>query len=373
MPDLREALESAMDTADESIPTTTEATDTPAAPITEAAPTPAATTPTSSSEPEVRDSLGRFVPKAKTDGDKSKAEAQPAPIGAPTQGAQPAPVVGASVEPVEKAPASWTVTAKQHWGALPPEVRQEVQRRELETTQVLHQSKQARDFVNRFIQTVQPYQQAIMAETGGDPIAAVRGLMDVASRLRFGLPQEKAQILAQLVNTYAVDIATLDSALAGVMPQQPQGFDPNFVQQAVQQQLAPLFQQAQARRQQMEQQLSGQVQTELQKFASNPKHEFYEDVRDLMADVIEINEKRGIQVSLDEAYNHAIRLHPEVAKIIDARSQVTSVQSLNSAAQRAKAAAVSVKGSAPVGSPDPAEPSSVRDAIEAAIESHSRV
>jgi len=372
MPDLREALESAMDTADTTIPATTEATDTPAAPVTEAAP-PVATTPTSSPEPEVRDSLGRFVPKVKTDGDKGKAEVQPAPGSAPTQGAQPAPVVGAGVEQVEKAPASWTVTAKQHWATLPPEVRQEVQRRELETTQVLHQSKQAREFANRFMQTISPYQHAIQAETGGDPIAAVRGLMDVATKLRFGTPQEKAATVAQIVNSYAVDIATLDGALAGVMPQQPQGFDPNVVQQAVQQQLAPLFQQAQARRAQMEQQMTGQVQTELQKFASDPAHEFFDDVRDLMADVIEINEKRGVQVSLDEAYNHAIRLHPEVAKIVDARSKVTSVQSLNSAAQRAKAAAVSVKGSAPVGSPDPAEPTSVRDAIEAAIESHSRV
>jgi hypothetical protein len=56
-----------------------------------------------------------------------------------------------------------------------------------------------------------------------------------------------------------------------------------------------------------------------------------------------------------------------------ARQQGVNAQKLTAAARTAKAAAVSVRGSAPVGNPNGAEPSSIRESIEAAIESHSRV
>jgi hypothetical protein len=65
-------------------------------------------------------------------------------------------------------------------------------------------------------------------------------------------------------------------------------------------------------------------------------------------------------------------LHPEVSKVIMARQQGANARQLTAAAQRARGAAVSVKGAAPVGNPNGHEPTSIRESIEAAIESHSR-
>ena len=103
------------------------------------------------------------------------------------------------------------------------------------------------------------------------------------------------------------------------------------------------------------------------------KHEFYGDVRKQMADMMEVAERHGQEMSLEEAYQSCCMLHPEIKRIIVGRQSQQSAQSLTQAAQRSKNAAVSVRGAAPVGNPNQAEPSSIRDAIEAAIEHSSRV
>lgn len=366
--DIREALEAAFDneTPDTEIPASpepsAEPSPTPIEPTSEAAtPEPRQLT---EAEERARDGLGRFVKATQVDG---KGQQPPQPAGAPEQPQRQTPTF-------EKPPRDMPIPLRSTWTKLPPEWRQHVAETHQRVQEVEQQYRPAVEFAQRFMQTISPYQHAIQAETGGDPIAAVHGLMDTAARLRFGTPVEKAQTIAQIVKAYGVDIETLDGALAGVVPQQPQGgFSPEVIQQAVQAQLAPLFQQAQARRAAAEQQTQAAVRTELQQFASDPKNEFFDDVRDLMADAIEVANRQGYDMPLADAYHRACMLHPEVSKVMLARQQGQSAASLTQAATRAKAAAVSVKGAAPVGSPEPTAPSSVRDAIEAAIEAHSRV
>lgn len=367
MPDLREALESAFDTETPDTP------EIPASPEPSAEPSPtpieptaeAPTTPEPTEGERTRDGLGRFVKATQVDGKGQPPAAQP--TGAPEQPQRQTPTF-------EKPPRDMPVQLKSRWTGLAPEWRQHVAETHQRVQEIEQQFRPAVEFAQRFMQTIQPYQHAIQIEANGDPVAAVQGLMDVAARLRFGTPGEKAQTLAQLVKVYGVDIEALDGALAGVVPQQPQGgMTPEVIQQAVQAQLAPLFQQAQARRAAAEQQTQAAVRTELQTFAADPKNEFFDDVRDLMADAIEVANRQGIDLSLHDAYHRACLLHPEVSKVMLARQQGQSAASLTQAATRAKAAAVSVKGAAPVGSPEPTAPSSVRDAIEAAIEAHSRV
>jgi hypothetical protein len=373
MADLREALEAAFDTSDATdteTPASSEPTE-PSAPSGDAT----STEPTATTTPEptegdgrVRDGLGRFVKVTQVDG-KGQEPAQPQqpPVDPAAQPQRQTPTF-------EKPPRDMPIPLRSTWTKLTPEWRQHIAETHAKVQQVEEQFRPAVDFANRFMQTIQPYQHAIQIETGGDPIAAVQGLMDTAARLRFGTPGEKATAVANIVKAYGVDIEALDGALAGVAPPQgQQGFDPMMVQQAVQAQLAPLFQQAQARRAAQEQQTAATVKSELQAFAADPKHEFFDDVRDLMADAIEVANRQGYDLPLADAYHRACLLHPEVSKVMLARQQGQSAASLTQAATRAKAAAVSVKGAAPVGSPEPTAPSSVRDAIEAAIEAHSRV
>jgi len=334
-----------------------------------------AATPAESPAPEgdgkVRDSLGRFVPKAK--------EPQEGPGAAPgTPGATP-PVltppaavtaVPAAAPPVQS-PQSWSPLVRdEHWAKLPPAVQQEVLRREQEVIQAFRSVAPARQLGEQFHAAIQPYMPAIQAE-GVEPITAVTNLMQFATRMRMGTMGEKAATLAQIVNTYGVDINALDSALAGVAPQ-AQADPRQAVNQAVQQALLPIYQAAQQRQQMVAQQADGAARTELEAFAANPKNRFFNDLRNDMADMVDMAANQGRDLSLQEAYDRAGMLHPEISKIMIAERQGANAQQLTAAAQKAKASAVSVRGTAPVGNPGGPEPSSIRESIEAAIEAHSR-
>jgi hypothetical protein len=310
-----------------------------------------------------RDALGRFLPKtgqeAPQAGPGTPGAIQPR-IGQP--GAVQAPAQAAP------APASWSPTAREHWASLNPAVQQEVARREADMARYVNETASARNIAERFSQTVSPFMQTIQAE-GVDPLTAVRNLMQATTTLRFGTQYEKAQLIAQAVKVYGVDIIGLDSALVGAAPPQGHQQGPD-VQAAVQQALAPLYQAAQQRQYQVVQQAEGEARSELDVFAQDPKNEFFGDLRYEMADIIELGEKQGRTITLAQAYERAAMLHPEVSKVMLARQQGASARNLTQNAQRAKAAAVSVRGSAPVGGPVGREPNSIRESIEAAISQH---
>lgn len=317
---------------------------------------------------KVRDALGRFVPKVKT-------------VAPPEGGASAAPTSGVGLPAVAQpalasapvqSPQSWSPGVRdQHWAGLPPAVQQEVLRREQEVIQAFRQLAPARQMGEQFMQAVQPYMATIHAE-GVEPLQAVTNLMQFATRMRMGTPTEKAQTAAWIVKTYGVDIQALDSALAGVAPQ-AQADPQAAVQQAVQQAMMPLYQAAEQRKQMVQRQADEGARNDIEAFAANPKNRFFNDLKRDMADMIDMAASQGRpDLSLQEAYDRCGMLHPEISKIMIAERQGASAQQLTAAAQKAKASAVSVRGTAPVGNPGGSEPSSIRESIEAAIEAHSR-
>ena len=367
-PDLRSTIESAI----ESEGGDTGASAEPTAPAAE--PTPTGVDKGQSGEPQVqakgdRDSLGRFIPKAeKAAGAPGATPGTPGPTG-PTNGALP-PIQPAPQAPALQAPASWSPGAREHWKTVAPAVQQEIARRESEMARYVNEMAPARNIAERFTQTIQPFLGTIQAE-GVDPLTAVRNLMQVTQTLRSGTQYEKASTLAQIVRVYGVDIASLDAALVGQAP--PEGSQQRMpdVQQAVQQALAPLYQAAQSRQNQLVQAAEGEARSELEQFAADPANEFFNDLRVEMADIIELGERRSRDISIADAYKQAAMLHPEVSKVMLARQQGVNARQLTQNAQRARSAAVSVRGTAPVGNPAGPEPSSIRESIEAAISAHS--
>lgn len=314
----------------------------------------------------VRDALGRFV---KRDGTAPQT-GQPAVNAVP---GQPGVVPPAPPPPTTlQAPGGWGPAVREHWASLPPQVQEHIVLREQQMQRWANDTAPLRNAGEQFLRAIEPYRMVIQAE-GVDPLTAISNLMQVGQTLRFGTPNEKAQVIAQCVQTYGVDIQTLDSVLAGVVP--PQGAPQQInVQAEVQRALAPLMQAVQQRQQQAAYQTNEEARNELIAFVEDGTHEFVGDVRTIMADMIEVAARYGQDLPLQEAYDRACALHPEVSKVIMARQQGVNAQRLTQNAQRAKAAAVSVRGSAPAGKPDGHhEPSSIRESIEAAIEAHSRV
>lgn len=328
-----------------------------------------------SAQPAARDEQGRFASKAEEPQEAAAPEQTPEQT---TERAEitPGPKPGPRV-PEERAPASWSPEVRQHWQTLPPDVRQEVFKREREIQQTLQESAEARRTVEGFQRVIAPYEAYIRAENS-NPLQAVDNLMATAVRLRTANAPELAEMVAGIVQQFGLGrfgqtfIEQLDGALASKLGGAPQPGMPApapQLQQALQQELAPIKQfmsQIEQMKYQREQESVRQATESVEQFIQQA--EFGQDVREEMADILEVAARRGRDMTLEQAYNQAVRLHPSISKIVSQREQVN--QGARPLAQR-KIAASSVSGSAPMGAPQQTA-NDIRSAIENAIEANSR-
>jgi hypothetical protein len=364
---LRSALEKAFDKGELEQP---EEVETPAEmpePVeTEAAPVEQEAVSEQARAERARDESGRFAKADKPISSKTpapivpkqSANATPAPKPqAPNVTPQPpAPVASAT-----KPPQSWKPQAREKWGALPPEVQQEALRRETETARALQESAEARKQWDSFRQVVAPFEGMLRAE-GAEPIAAVGELLRTAAALRTAPPAHKAQLVAQMIQTFGVPVETLAAALDGkAMPQQqaqPQ-FNPAEIEQRILQRLQGQQQQALLQKNASEVETFGQ------------EREFFDEVREMMGDMMEVAAKRGLPLSLEQAYNQALRLHPDTSAVLAQREAGQQANAVQASTQRAKRASSSPR-SHPAAPLDPGgKPKDLRAAIEAAMDHHS--
>lgn len=272
---------------------------------------------------------------------------------------------------VDRAPASWKKEAKGDWAALPLHVRQEVYKREMEVERVLKETAPIRQQIQEIQNVVSPYMARIQS-AGVTPVQAMNELFKADFILATGTPQSKAQMMAKLVKDYGVTIEDLDAAIAesirGQQQAQPQGVDPNYVNQLVQQQLnqalAPILQE----RQQREQQVVQQAEQTVEQMALDPKYPHFDTVRDEMADLIELYARRGVYISLPEAYNKVVVANPAINEQQSRQAMMTQANQQHQQAQKAKLAASSVNGApASGGSNAYVGDGSLRGSIEAAF------
>jgi hypothetical protein len=352
--------------------------------LSEPAPTTQATeTAPAVSRPDGRDQRGRFVPKADaaTGSDPSStvdapkpsdAAATPSPTTKPPQpGGEPTP---RQTPAGDRAPASWRPEAREAWAALPQPVREEVARREREADEAMGQSAGARRFAHEFGRVVSPYQAMIAAE-GGDALGAVNSFFQTAALLRTGAPQQKAALVADLIQRFGVPIEALDGILAG-QPQQRPGLAPE-VEQLLAQRMAPverLMQSLEQRRAEGEQRLNRDVATELSAFATatdasgKPVNEFFNDVKQDMGELLTAASRRGADMTLAQAYERACAIHPEVGKIVAERKLRAAAAAQAAAATQARRASVGVSGSPRPGRPDDDANRSRRDDVAEAFD-----
>jgi hypothetical protein len=198
---------------------------------------------------------------------------------------------------------------------------------------------------------------------GVTPQQAISQLLQADYTLATASKTQRAQFMAKLCRDYDIDVVELDAAIvAGMGGQTAQVNAPQFdvqalVQQQLQQALAPIYQQQQAE-QQRQQQVVDQT---VEQMALDPKYPHFDEVREDMADIIDLAAKRGVYVSLDEAYSKAIAFNPQV-------NQMQQAQQQNLQAQRAKVASRSVTGApAAGGSNEFAGDGSLRGSLEAAF------
>jgi hypothetical protein len=273
----------------------------------------------------------------------------------------------------EKPPSSWKPIGKSKWAELPMEAKHEVVRRERQINQTLEEVATARGFHEKYEKALTPFRAHIQSRGVTDDVEMVKALVGVDYQLTNSPPATKAALMAKLIKDYGVDIAALDSALAG----EPMG-DPvaSRVEQLLQQRLAPLQQFLQTQEQQRtlsEKVASDKTQQTIESMSEDiVKYPHFDDVREDMADLIEMSAKRGVYLTLDQAYSRAVAINPETSQLVSAQSQQELAQkqaaAANAKAQKALSASVSVSG-APNGSGfQGADPGNLRGTIASAFE-----
>ena len=268
----------------------------------------------------------------------------------------PAEPAGADLE---TPPAGLPPAAREAWGDTPQAVKEAIAKREEDYSKGIQMYASGAQRAQQMDQALQPFQQ-FFAINGNNPPQVIRDVLGTAATLQMGSPQQKAAAAFQLIQSFGVDIGMLDQMLAGEAPAPgaapaPQQVTPVDVQQAVQQALA----------QQQNEQSREAISSEIAAFAADPKNEFFNDVRNDIADIMDAAARHGQPMTLAKAYERACQLHPQISGILQARA----ADATN--AQR-RAAASSVSGS-PSDSGTNAPPTTVRGILETAFDEGGRI
>lgn len=267
------------------------------------------------------------------------------------------------LDPTGRGPNSWKASVREKFGSLPADVKNEVLRREADHQKLMTETTALRKFGEEFAQAYRPY-EAMLQSTGISPVAAFKDLMNTVYTLRTADAATKGQMVANIIKTNNVDLASIDNALAGIQPE----VDPHTA--AMQQELAQLKQWRHQQETQYQTQLNQTVEQQIQTFANDPKNEFFHDVVGDMQILL----NSGRAENLDDAYAMACRLNPEVHGVLQARAVrpvAAPVQTPVMTPQQKVAASSGVKG-APAANRPPA-PKQALTGKEAALAAWDRL
>lgn len=284
-----------------------------------------------------RDEQGRFA--------KQNAAPEPVPTPEPqAEGETPSDPAAAPVTvPPELQRLGLRKEEAEAFAKADPLLRDAFLRRSAEMHQGIQQYREKAQVGHEFEQALAPYMQTIQ-QFGVHPAQAAQQLFAADHALRYGSPQEKQQMLMKIAQDYRVDM--------NFDPQSIPQVDPNvsYLQQQVQQLQGWIQQQNQA----VQEREAATLNSEISRFASDPAHTYFEQVRNEMAGLLQ----SGIATDLKDAYERAIYANPTVrAQILAKQQEEAESKRRAEAAQKAqeakRAAAVNVtrRGSLPAAKP----------------------
>lgn len=271
-----------------------------------------------------------------------KTPAKPGVKPAAGQATQPAPGQIGAPSADNKPPVSWTPAEREHWGKIPPEAQAAIRRRDLETSRALNESAQSRKFQTEFVDVVKPFAHLIRARNS-TPLQAVKNLMETAAGLTTGNQQQKAIIVAEILDNYGVDIKTLDEVLS------KRPANPNAGAGALPPQLESVLRPIHDFMGRMEQGRAQHIR-QIQESAAKTVEEaesnlpFFEDLREDIADFMEVAASRGQELTIQQAHTMAVNFRPDIKKIIDQRARAERVNKDPSKVAKSKRAASSING-----------------------------
>lgn len=221
--------------------------------------------------------------------------------------------------------------ADKHWSTLNPEMQQAWNERDASYERGIQRYKERADAADRLESAFAPYQQTL-SQVGATPEQAIQTLLGMDHILRTGAPAEKAALIAQLANQFAVPLEHLPQI--GPMHQQ-------LLQQA-QQLHAHQAHQTAWQAQQAQRELDT-LTSEVVQFSEGKEH-FNTVSQEMFAVLPSITQQfpnATPQEKLQKAYDIAVNANPQASAAIAAQRQAqVQAQARHKAIEAKKASAV---------------------------------
>ena len=258
----------------------------------------------------------------------------------------------------DQPPRGLSPAAREEWANTPDAVKNEFKRidERLEGMAIKYSEN-----ANRALgmdEKLRPFTDLFQAN-GNQVGQTITDVLGLARAVQLGNQEQKVQALAHVITRNAVDLKMLDQALAGAA-QMSATPDPRY------QQLEARVNGIEAAKQQeiarMQAESNAQASQFVEKFGADK--EFFQDVRGIMANLMEAAEAAGEELDLDGAYQRACLVHPEISKVMMQRNSKANPE-------RKRAAASSVHGRQASDSVAPSD--SLRDEIARSWDDAGRV
>lgn len=279
---------------------------------------------TAVADARARDEAGRFAKQEKERTEKETA-------------AQP----DAQTGNVPERPSTWKKDYWEKYDKLEPELRAYILQRENEYKSGLSTYNAELKSVKTLKEAIEPFLPELQRHNI-DPAVWIRNLGNAHQTLALGSPQAKLQIFQRLAQDYGVPLQYLVPNQQGQVAQ----LDPTV--QYLSQNLQGLQQQWQQFQSQQQAAEQASIQQSIEQFkADATRHPHFEAVREPMAALLSAN----LAQNLEEAYEKAIWMSPQVREQVVAATQQQSAQAKaeqqKAIVAKAKAQAVSPRSSTP--------------------------
>lgn len=320
------------------------------------------------------------------------------PAAAPSAPAMPAAPAQASQQqaagaqpPVDRPPPGWSVQSKADYAALPPHIRADIAKREAEISAGFRQYSEKLKGYEGYEQLMDRRApdgstwRARMEATGETPVAAMQRLLAAQEALE----TRPVQAIAWLAKEYGVDLRQFGGqpAQQPVLgadgkppPQHLQTLLQSMIKQALEPAIQPVLQKVetfeqswQTREQQERAAQEAALVAEVEAFASDPAHPYFDNVLPQVVALI----KGGAAKTLDEAYQMAVYANPETRQRLISEQQAATLREQQARQQRVASDARKAGGSITGAPADPASaggqgapPDDLRGALEQAWNLH---
>ena len=225
---------------------------------------------------------------------------------------------------------------------------------------------------NQFMQVASEHAPLIQAR-GGNPVGLFREFLGILGQIQNADPANRAQVFRNLAAQNGVDLRQLGlPPNPNVQGQQPPNVPIDaLVQRAVNEQFQARQRQEAEARERAEMQATN---SEIESFRSKvdasgqPAYPYFDHVTSLMASIL----GGGVATTLEEAYQLAVKAHPETSKLITQAEQaaVKAREEAQRKAQAKRRAAGSIRGGPGSSAQPNGKDRSIRDELTAAFEEH---